>query len=42
VTVFYDRDGEEFNGVMIADGLSPDIDGLVHYTWDTSDVAAGE
>jgi hypothetical protein len=41
IALFYDTDNQGFDGVLFADGLL-ETDGTIHYTWDTSDVAAGE
>jgi hypothetical protein len=42
VALFYDTEGDGFDGVLIADGLSVGDGGLIHYRWDTSHLAAGE
>ena len=41
VSLFYDTDDQDLDGVMIADGLVAS-GGLVDYTWDTAGVAAGD
>jgi hypothetical protein len=41
VALFYDTDANGLDGFMITDGLTP-VDGIVTYTWDTKNVAAGE
>jgi hypothetical protein len=42
VALFHDAEAEGLDCVMIVDGLVPDNEGRVRYTWDTAGVAAGE
>ncbi len=41
ISLFYDRDAEGFDGVMIAQGIA-ETDGPAQYVWETTGVAAGD